>query len=97
MDTHERRRACLMFAMPASSTVRTVIDAVLSKQHAPVEKDGIVHLLWGYTHDRERWAFFCGITYEGDGHVDEVSKEPITCLLCKGLSTRNAEALKTPW
>ncbi len=74
-----------------------VADAVTKKQRAPVAWEGTVHVLWGFDRAAAKWAFFCGQHYAGDAHNQLVSEEPITCLLCKGGSSRDTGKLETPW
>lgn len=75
----------------------TVADAVAKKQRVPVEWDGTVHVLWGFDRSAAKWAFFCGQHYAGDAYNQPVSEDPITCLLCKGESSRDHGKLETPW
>lgn len=75
----------------------TVADAVTKKQRVPVEWAGTVHVLWGFDRGGAKWAFFCGQHYEGDAYNQQVSEDPVTCLLCKGGSSRDTERLITPW
>lgn len=76
---------------------RHVVDAVMDKEHAAVANQGAVHVLWGYLETTATWKFFCGIDYAGNAHSDYISEEPITCIQCKALSSRDLSGLKTPW
>ncbi len=75
----------------------TVADAVSQKRRLPVAWEGTVHVLWGFDRDAAKWAFFCGQHFEGDAYNDPISDEPITCMLCKGGSSRDNAKLVTPW
>lgn len=42
----------------------------------------LVHRIAGFDRQSATWKTFCGISYEGDGHTEEVPDETTNCMMC---------------